>query len=151
MLDFRNDKEIVNNGENMRIIAAAAHEENKSMALLATKSQKDSRIIKVPTIITMLYLPASLVAVFVLPQALDNDWHTFQTIFSSNLVEFKSSKESPKDTEHPDFHVVENFWIYPVLSLVLLLGTFLIIYVWDKTQTMRRPKDKRNTSDVWGW
>jgi Mg2+ and Co2+ transporter CorA len=73
MLDFRNDKEIVNNGENMRIIAAAAHEENKSMALLATKSQKDSRIIKVLTIITMLYLPASLVAVFVLPQALDND------------------------------------------------------------------------------
>jgi hypothetical protein len=51
----------------MREIAAAAREENKAVAQLLAKAQKDSRTVKVLTFVAMLYLPASLIAVGLTP------------------------------------------------------------------------------------
>jgi hypothetical protein len=47
----------------MLTIAEAAQEENKSIAVLAAKSQKDANVVRILTFVAMLYLPASLIAV----------------------------------------------------------------------------------------
>lgn len=51
------------NSDLMREIAIAAKVENELMAVMVGKSQKDSHTIKLLTIIALIYLPASLVAV----------------------------------------------------------------------------------------
>lgn len=47
----------------MREIAIAAKAENELIMVLIGKSQKDSYLIKLMTVIALLYLPANLVAV----------------------------------------------------------------------------------------
>ena len=60
---LKSNEALNRNSDIMREIAFAAKEENKLIAIALEKSQKDSRMIKILTVITMTYLPASLIAV----------------------------------------------------------------------------------------
>lgn len=55
------------NSDVMRELAVAAKSENELMAILAGRAQRDSRTIKILTVIALVYLPASLVAVSSMP------------------------------------------------------------------------------------
>ena len=55
------------NSDAMRELAVAAKAENELIAVLIGKSQRDSHTIKVLTIIALIYVPASLVAVSLHP------------------------------------------------------------------------------------
>jgi hypothetical protein len=70
MLEYRNDElsirtntAIQNNGEQLRTITEHAVAANDSITRLTTDIQKDSKFIKILTLIAMLYTPASLMAV----------------------------------------------------------------------------------------
>ncbi|PVI08330.1 hypothetical protein DM02DRAFT_722620 [Periconia macrospinosa] len=123
MLDYRNDDVLIRtneashaNSEHMRTIAAAAHQENKAIVALAEKSSNDSRVIRILTFVTIFYLPASLAA----------------SIFSSDLIQLNPPNE-PKSQEQGDIlHVRKEIWILPALSVGLLAGTFLVIFIWTR-------------------
>ena len=70
ILSYRNQDALVKSNEVlnrnidvMRELAVAAKSENELITILVSKSQKDSHTIKILTIVTLIYLPASLVAV----------------------------------------------------------------------------------------
>lgn len=63
ILDFRNDEAIRENGTALRDLAAGASSENQFIVTIAEKTRKDSKVMRVATIIAIFYLPASLVAV----------------------------------------------------------------------------------------
>ena len=56
----------------MRELALASKRENELMAVLGGKSQRDSHTIKILTIVALIYLPATLVAVSLLHFDLSN-------------------------------------------------------------------------------
>jgi hypothetical protein len=138
-LEYRNDELIIWNSkamhkssESMREIAMAAKAENRAVALLLAKAQKDSRTVKILTFVAMLYLPASLIAVSCVSSVLmisdsDDNFHMRQTIFSSQLVQF-----SPAETTgaQQGFHLSNEFWVYPVFTFVLMVITLIPAAWW---------------------
>ena len=63
ILDYRNDSTILENGFSLRRLAVTASSEGKLMLQIAEHTRKDSRTMRVASLIALIYLPASLVAV----------------------------------------------------------------------------------------
>lgn len=62
-MDFRHDELVRQNGDSLRLISEQTASDNKNMVAVAHEAAADSRTMKIATIIAMIYLPASLVAV----------------------------------------------------------------------------------------
>ena len=93
------------NGLSLRKLAEESRSENQALHALTKKATQDAAAVKVITIITMIYLPASVVATF------------FSTVFVSS-------------TPH-GVGVKDNWWIFFAVSLPLTVGTFslwLVLY-----------------------
>lgn len=54
---------IIRNGLSLAQLAQTSSADNKVLAIMADKTQKDSRIMRIATLIAMIYLPANLVMV----------------------------------------------------------------------------------------
>jgi hypothetical protein len=63
MLEYENAKQTQANGESLKALAEESRAENAAMKLLTEKATKDAAAVKVITIITIVYLPTTVVAV----------------------------------------------------------------------------------------
>jgi hypothetical protein len=63
LLDYENAKIAQDNGDSLKILAQESREENVAMRLLSEKSTKDAAAVKVITLITIVFLPTTVVSV----------------------------------------------------------------------------------------
>ncbi|KZN86780.1 hypothetical protein EN45_053290 [Penicillium chrysogenum] len=113
MLDLNNRMVELNN----RMLNA-----NQQLLELGTKSFDDNATVKVVTILTLIYLPASLVS----------------SIFGMNLFKFD-------DGTTEEFRISKQFWIYVVATIILAIIT-VSVYLWTHKKQVRR----RNSHPVNG-
>ncbi|KAL8673354.1 MAG: hypothetical protein Q9168_002233 [Polycauliona sp. 1 TL-2023] len=101
-------------------IATATHDENADMLRLARHNRRDTMSLRTLTRITIIYLPASLIA----------------TIFSSNLVEFQ-----PTGVVHqPSRLVVRNqFWIYVLATIGCTILTLIVPATLERRRSRNFP------------
>ncbi|KAF3942110.1 hypothetical protein ABW19_dt0205172 [Dactylella cylindrospora] len=118
-LQYRNDKAIIRtnsamheNGESLKEITIAAKEESEALAALTSKTYKDSRMVKILTIVAVIYVPASLVA----------------EIFSSSLINVSGAPASSQVA------VIDKFWVYPLtvatLAVITLIAVVLVHFLY---------------------
>jgi Mg2+ and Co2+ transporter CorA len=99
----------------LRSIAAATQDKNENLLRLATQSRKDSIRVRTLTLITIFYLPATLLA----------------TIFSSNLVDTQPLNEGSQPTK---LVITSQFWIYVVVAVVATLLTMTVPFALEKRE-----------------
>jgi uncharacterized membrane protein len=86
--------------------------ESEALSELSKRTQQDSRIVKMLTIVASIYLPAALVA----------------SVFSSNLVETVDAGTMSSNATH--FQLATQFWMYPVFTLALVVVTLVPVGIW---------------------
>jgi hypothetical protein len=104
-------------------------DENLIMRQLAEKSSHDSSSMRILTIITMIYLPCTIVSNF----------------YSTQFV---NSKESDSGTTTLEYST--NAWIFFAISVPLTLFTILIWYLWVNSDAIvglvrRRSKEPKGS------
>ncbi|KAF6234581.1 hypothetical protein HO173_007207 [Letharia columbiana] len=112
------------NGSSLKQLAEEARKENIAMRQLTEKSTKDAAAVKVLTIITLIYLPATVVSNFFSTQFVSQEQHeggSNRTVVSSNA------------------------WLFAAISIPLTLGTLAVWWVWVQYQTQKSRWPKRNT------
>ncbi|OQE34542.1 hypothetical protein PENCOP_c017G05383 [Penicillium coprophilum] len=108
MLDLNNRMVELNN----RMLNA-----NEQLLRIGTKNFDDNATVKVVTILTLIYLPASLVSSF----------------FGMNLFKFDNGT-----TE--ELKVSKQFWIFFVATIILAIITISTWYLWTHKEQVRRRK-----------
>ncbi|CZR64137.1 uncharacterized protein PAC_14034 [Phialocephala subalpina] len=106
LLDYENAKIAQENGESLRILAQESREENSTMRALTEKGTKDAAAVKVITLITIIFLPTTVVSGF----------------FSTQFV--RQSEDGTRLT------LTANWWIIAAISIPLTVVTFTIWYCW---------------------
>jgi hypothetical protein len=119
--------DIKNNGHQLRTLAENSIATNDAMTTMTADIHSDSKFIKVLTFITVLYTPASLIAVSQLqfPRYLLYDINRGKTVFSSNLVQNVGTNGVYEST-----HLVlsRDFWKFPVFTICLLIATIFFAF-----------------------
>lgn len=87
--------------------------ENEQMRILAQKSTQDAAAVKVLTILTLIYLPATVVSNF------------FSTSFVNSV---------PTSGESAHIVISSDWWIFIAVSVPLTMLTLYIWYVWMRIQ-----------------
>lgn len=100
------------NGHSLRQLAEESRQENLTMRNLTEKSTQDGTAVKVLTMITLIYLPATVVSNF------------FSTQFVTQKQEGNNS------------HVVllSNAWLFAAICVPLTLGTLIVWWAWVRCQ-----------------
>ncbi|KAH8749439.1 hypothetical protein BGZ57DRAFT_861392 [Hyaloscypha finlandica] len=106
LLDYENAKIAQDNGDSLKILAQESREENVAMRLLSEKSTKDAAAVKVITLITIVFLPTTVVAGF----------------FSTQFVR--------QSEDGRTLILTDNWWIIAAISLPLTAFTIAIWYCW---------------------
>ncbi|CAI7636534.1 unnamed protein product [Penicillium glandicola] len=88
---------------------------NEQLLHIGTKSFDENAAVKVVTIMTLIYLPASLVS----------------SIFGMNLFKFD-------DGTTEEFKVSHQFWIYVVTTIIVTIITAAIWYLLTHKEQVRR-------------
>ncbi|MCJ1402112.1 hypothetical protein MMC11_005331 [Xylographa trunciseda] len=95
-------------GNSLKELAEEARKENITMRLLTEKGTRDAAAVKVLTMITLIYLPATVVSNF------------FSTQFVSQ--------------QQNSLIVAENAWLFAAISVPLTAATILIWWLWVQLQ-----------------
>lgn len=111
VLDYRNDLIMKDYSKIANELAGIANAQNTSLKVLARETKRDSRLVKVLTVIAIAYLPANLIA----------------AIFSSGLV-----RTSDQDFHGSSFHISRDFWIYLLTSIAVTIVTVSTAFWWDR-------------------
>ncbi|PMD20728.1 hypothetical protein NA56DRAFT_173782 [Hyaloscypha hepaticicola] len=106
LLDYENAKIAQDNGDSLKILAQESREENVAMRLLSEKSTKDAAAVKVITLITIVFLPTTVVSGF----------------FSTQFVRQSEDGQT--------LLLTDNWWIIAAISLPLTAFTIAIWYCW---------------------
>jgi len=109
---------IHDNGRLLAELATLSNQSSDAVSRLTIKTHRDSRAMKVLTVVAALYLPATLMA----------------TIFSSNLVQLISTQSGNSGADREHFAVVPDFWMFPTFTVVLMILTLSPVWLW-----IRRP------------
>jgi hypothetical protein len=132
ILRYRNDEinrsnnsALLNNGIVLSQLIAASAKQSEALNELTKKTQRDSRAVKILSIVAALYLPASLIA----------------SVFSSSLVESVPAGASTSSPPKMSFRLASQFWMFPVFTLVLASCTLAPVVVWLAKESHRRRRD----------
>jgi hypothetical protein len=101
----------LSNGFALQELAKESGKDNGQMRLLTQKSTQDAAAVKVLTILTLIYLPATVVSNF----------------FSTSFV-----KAASGDQGH--IAVSNDWWIFPAVFVPLTILTLFVWYVWMRIQ-----------------
>ncbi|MCJ1475517.1 hypothetical protein MMC13_004180 [Lambiella insularis] len=102
-------------GHSLKVLAEEAHAENLTMRQLTEKGTNDASTVKVLTIITLIYLPTTVVSNF----------------FSTQFVSQKQNGESSQ------LVVATNAWLFAAISVPLTVLTVLIWWLWVQAYTQQ--------------
>ncbi|KAH7317939.1 hypothetical protein BKA65DRAFT_515468 [Rhexocercosporidium sp. MPI-PUGE-AT-0058] len=119
VLAYENAQVINLNGVSLRELTQESKEENSKMRILTERSTRDAAAVKILTVITLIYLPVTVVA----------------SIFSSQLIQVDNRGR---------ISVISEFWWFAVVSIPLTVLTFLLWRYW-LSQTMRQSEQRSPT------
>ncbi|KAL9136704.1 MAG: hypothetical protein Q9175_002081 [Cornicularia normoerica] len=131
------------NGLSLKQLAEEARKENITMRQLTEKSTKDAAAVKVLTIITLIYLPATVVSVSDFRDCMAFPVYSlmrFQNFFSTQFVSQEQHQGGSNRTV-----VSSNAWLFAAISIPLTLGTLAVWWVWVRYQTPKPRRPKRDT------
>ncbi|KAJ5510937.1 hypothetical protein N7453_003040 [Penicillium expansum] len=114
-LDFRMTHQMLDLNNRMVELNNRMLNANEQLLQLGSSSFVDNATVKVVTILTLIYLPASLVS----------------SIFGMNLFKFD-------DGTTEEFRVSKQLWIYVVATIILAIITLGIWYLWTHKEQVRR-------------
>ena len=106
----------LSSGFALQELAKESGKENEQMRKLTQKSTLDAAAVKVLTILTLIYLPTTVVSNF----------------FSTSFV-----NSEPPSGENAHIVISSDWWIFVVVSVPLTLLTLYIWYVWTRIQAHR--------------
>jgi hypothetical protein len=95
------------------------------MRQLTEKSTKDAAAVKAITVITILYLPTTVVAVSKTQLVYVCAANEVQSFFSTQFV-FQDNNSNGK----PTLSLADNWWLYVAISVPLTITTISIWYAW---------------------
>ena len=131
-------------------MAAAANTQAETLKDLAEKTSKDSRSMKVVTFISMLYLPATLIAVSITVCSISFGLQPLtlltllKAIFSTSLIQLPNvALELPEKSTKRTVSIQRAMWIYALSSAVLTAITLACAMVWDQRPSRFRRVDSR--------
>ncbi|KAH6846967.1 hypothetical protein B0I37DRAFT_414742 [Chaetomium sp. MPI-CAGE-AT-0009] len=107
-----------------RSLTARMQADNEGMLRLAEQGRQDDVRIKTLTLITILYLPATLIA----------------TIFSSNLVDTRAVDDNSPPAR---LAITPQFWIYVLVTAGFTILTLAVPTLVERGVLWRRGKGKR--------
>lgn len=130
------------NGHALRTLAEESRAENAGMRLLTEKATRDAAAVKVLTVIMLIYLPSSAVAVRYVgsPLRIEHRLTRPQNFFSTQFVQqMQKPNLSSQGTGNSTFTVLaaENMWLYWAIAVPLTFATLLVWYVVAKSQRKR--------------
>ena len=119
-------------GKQLTVLTEQARAENESMTRLTADIQNDSNFIKLLTFLTVLYAPASLVAVshfarLRLRLTPCGNTDPLKSLFNSNLIQLVRDGEMQGQTR---LMLVSDFYLFPVLTICLITVTLLPTLWW---------------------
>ncbi|KAJ5372064.1 hypothetical protein N7517_004070 [Penicillium concentricum] len=116
-LDFRMSSQMLDLNNRMVELNNRMLNANEQLLQIGTKSFDDNATVKVVTILTLIYLPASLVSSF----------------FGMNLFKFD-------DGTTEELRISRQFWIFVVATIILAVITISTWYLWTHKEQVRRRK-----------
>ncbi len=117
------------NGFSLKQLAEEAKVDNVIMRRLAEKTTQDAAAVKVLTIITLIYLPATVVSVCKAPRQ-----HTY---YLANVTKNFFSSQFVTTQSHDNTNTVEltsNAWVFAAVSVPLTILTIVIWWAWIRFQ-----------------
>ncbi|PVH74785.1 hypothetical protein DL98DRAFT_19703 [Cadophora sp. DSE1049] len=105
LLDYENAQIANHNEKSLNDLAKESKEENSKMRILTERSTQDAAAVKILTVITLIYLPVTVVA----------------SIFSSQLIQVDESGR---------LSVISESWWFVVVALPLTVFTFFLWRYW---------------------
>ncbi|KAI9779425.1 MAG: hypothetical protein M1839_007390 [Geoglossum umbratile] len=118
ILDYKNDNTMKENSRIMARMVATANAQSESLKIIAEKTRKDSRLMRIVAFITLVYLPASLIA----------------TISSSGLIQIAAENGTARVGT---LSVHKEIWIYIVAAVVLTAITLVMALLWDRRANIK--------------
>ena len=129
------------NGYSLKELAEEARKENSAIRKLTEKSTKDAAAVKVLTMITLIYLPATVVSVCPsIESNLNVGLMTWQNFFSTEFVSQKQQSSGSMEVV-----VSSNAWLFAAISVPLTLCTILIWWAWTRFQAIQDRRRNGNT------
>jgi len=106
------------------------------MLELSQKAHQDGRALKTITLLTLVYLPATFVAVSnsQIPLSQTQAAHEIQTLLSMNYIKFTSQDG------HIVLELANEMWIFTLLTVVLLVLTMGYRKYWECRQAYKAEK-----------
>ncbi|CAG8403755.1 unnamed protein product [Penicillium salamii] len=98
---------------------------NEQLLRLGTRNFDDNATVKVVTILTLIYLPASLVS----------------SVFGMNLFKFD-------DGTTEELRISKQFWIFVVATIILAVITITIWYLWTHKERITRRKSHEQKDEA---
>jgi hypothetical protein len=117
------------NAAALKDIARETHQENKLMIKLTVRNQNDK--IGIQTIISLVYLPTTIVAVSVLPFPVRLRLRKVKNFFSTQFVH---------TSESGDMHVSAEAWLLAAIAVPLTIVTILAWWLWSYGQFSFPPR-----------
>ncbi|KAI9775958.1 MAG: hypothetical protein M1839_000657 [Geoglossum umbratile] len=116
VLALRNQELLINNGALLMELGRAAASDNRALSKMTDNTMKDSRTMRIATVVAMFYLPANIVMSF----------------FSTGLVEFYPRAKTTGISAKVDMIVHNQVWIAIFFSLLLAIVTVALLVIWDR-------------------
>ncbi|KAK6337401.1 hypothetical protein TWF730_002802 [Orbilia blumenaviensis] len=127
ILDFRNQESLKENGVQLKVVAQANRDEAQAsakearhVAEIARHTYADSRIMRIATVIALIYLPASLVMAF------------FSTVFVEIRRDSNDPDPSDTSTQKHRVFISNTIWIAFASIVALIFITVGIFIFWQK-------------------
>ncbi|KAF1847232.1 uncharacterized protein K460DRAFT_352398 [Cucurbitaria berberidis CBS 394.84] len=119
VLNIRNQEYLIQSSHLQTQLGEAAASENRILSSISESMGKDSRTMKIATVVAMFYLPANLVMAF----------------FSTEFVKFETTSNVKARTVGVSMTIHSQVWIAFVATFVLAVFTVLLLFVWNRSAT----------------
>lgn len=105
---------------------------NNKMLKLTNETFDDNATVRVVTVVTLIYLPASFVSVSMAAASWTARLTRGQTVLGMNLFSFHDGKGTQ------NFTISKQFWIFVVLAVPLTLLTLGSWFIFTRRRVLRR-------------
>ena len=129
------------NGNTLKQLADQTRKENHSIRVLTEKSTQDAAAVKVLTIITLIYLPATVVSVS------PASWNYHSNGMLNHIQNFFSTQFVSQEHYGDGVYVVlgANAWLFAAISVPLTLSTLAVWWVWVRFQACQATRTDPTT------
>jgi len=109
-----------------------AQDENAIMRELAEQGSRDSASVRILTILTLIYLPSTVVSVRLAPPRM-HPLTYLQSFYSTQFVDKDKSADGQMKMKYAD-----NAWLFFAVSIPLTLFTIMVWYSWANSRALYR-------------